>query len=169
MKQCNLWLTVGTPGCGKSTFLKNQIKRNAGVRISRDDIRFNLVNENEDYFSHETEVFNIFIQKIKDALKTYTNVYVDATHLNWASRRKLLSHLGLLQTNPEDRDIGINVFYFNVPLDVCLERNKKREGRCVVPDTAVKRMHNSKTYPLTDPYVYDTIVEIDENQNWYIS
>ena len=168
MKQSNLWLTVGTPGCGKSTFLKNLQKRSAGIRISRDDIRFSIVGENEDYFSHETEVFQTFIQKIKDSLGLYSNVYVDATHLNWSSRRKLLENLGLMKSKPEERNIGVYAFDFNVPLNTCLERNGLREGRSVVPETAVRRMYNSKTSPRTDPYDYDAIIEIDENQNWHI-
>ena len=36
----NLYLMCGVPGCGKSTFLKNKIKNNNSVIISRDTIKF---------------------------------------------------------------------------------------------------------------------------------
>ena len=58
-----LYVICGVPGTGKSTFCKNHLTMfGDNVKyVSRDDIRFSIVKENEEYFSHETEVFNKFI------------------------------------------------------------------------------------------------------------
>lgn len=56
----DLFLMSGIPGAGKSTFLKNRIKKDTSVVISRDVIRFSIVKPEENYFSHEDEVLAIF-------------------------------------------------------------------------------------------------------------
>ena len=76
----NLYLMCGVPGCGKSTFLKNKIKNNNSVIISRDAIRFSIVKPEEDYFSHEDEVLEIFWNQINEALAANKTVYVDHSY-----------------------------------------------------------------------------------------
>ena len=56
MKQKNLWIMVGCPASGKSTYLANKALSNS-VIVSRDAIRFNLLRPGDDYFSKEKEVF----------------------------------------------------------------------------------------------------------------
>ena len=51
-----IYILMGTPAAGKSTFLK-KIKN--GLIVSRDAIRFSLLKEGEDYFAHETETLRI--------------------------------------------------------------------------------------------------------------
>ena len=63
MKQ--LFLMCGVAGAGKSTYLSN-IKN--AVVISRDEIRFSLIGDFDDYFAKEDEVFATFIQKIQNAI-----------------------------------------------------------------------------------------------------
>ena len=65
MKQKNLYLLAGVPGSGKSTWLKQHAPDNS-IIISRDQIRFSLLQDGEDYFAHESEVFFEFINQIKD-------------------------------------------------------------------------------------------------------
>ena len=62
-KEPILYISCGVPGSGKSTFLKNHTKPNEAI-ISRDEIRFNLLKDGEDYFSHENEVFDKFVDNI---------------------------------------------------------------------------------------------------------
>lgn len=79
-----LFLMCGPAGVGKTTWIKAH-KSKQDVRISRDDIRFKLLKDGEDYFSHEKEVFSIFIKTINKYIEDISftgNIYVDATHLN---------------------------------------------------------------------------------------
>lgn len=70
----------------------------------------------------------------------YDNVFADATHLNFASRNKTISRINA----PVDE---INVVFLNTPLDICIERNAKREGRKFVPETVIKDMFNKIKVP----------------------
>ena len=77
----DLYLMCGVPGAGKSTFLKNHIKEENSAIISRDVIRFSIVKPEEDYFSHEDEVLNIFWEQINKAVAEGKNTFVDQTSL----------------------------------------------------------------------------------------
>lgn len=70
----------------------------------------------------------------------YDNVFADATHLNFASRNKTISRINV----PVDE---INVVFLNTPLDICIERNAKREGRKLVPESVIKDMFNRIKVP----------------------
>ena len=141
MRRKNLFLTVGVPGSGKSTWLKENCQ---GVIISRDEIRFALLNEGDDYFSKENEVFETFIKTIQNALDNEegpVSVFVDATHLNKASRDEVLNALDL--SNVEH----VHAIFFDVALTTCLERNDKRTGRAFVPKSVIRRMNFSLEMP----------------------
>ena len=61
----------GAPGCGKSTYAKEYCKKYPEtVYVSRDEIRFSLLAEDEYYFSHETEVLEKFYTNIANAIRT---------------------------------------------------------------------------------------------------
>lgn len=137
-----MYVVIGAPGCGKSTYIQNHLKENELV-ISRDKIRFGMLNDNDEYFSKEKEVYNEFIKQIDAAIAADATLYVDQTSLNAAARNKLFSRL----KKKPDKVIGI---YFTTPLDTILQRNAQRTGRALVPEDAVVNMFNSLTKPTLD-------------------
>ena len=63
------YIMSGVPGCGKSTWARKFASENDNVvHISRDEIRFSLLKDGEDYFAHEDDVITIFYAKINEAL-----------------------------------------------------------------------------------------------------
>lgn len=136
MKQKKVWLLAGIPGSGKSTWAREQIAKYGGVHCSRDEIRFSLLKEDEEYFSHENEVINIWHNKIIEAILNpeVRDVYIDATHLTEKARKKVLDIL------PKGEYEVITTF-FNTPLDICLERNEQRTGRAYVPPQTIRNMY----------------------------
>lgn len=157
-----LFLLVGTPGCGKSTYAKKEIAKymDAGISVgyvSRDEVRFSMVKEDEEYFSRENEVFNKFIELINASIEENMVTIADATHLNEASREKVLR-----QVRSEDLDI-VPVF-FRVPLEICLERNDKREGRTRVPASVVAKMNKTLTNPFWDNRQYAYTITVMEGE-----
>ena len=139
-----LGIMCGVPGSGKSTWLKD--KKDALV-ISRDTIRFQLVKENEEYFSKEKQVFKTFINTIQDALDSNTTpyeIYVDATHITKISRDKLLNALNL-------NNVDQIVVYVKYPLvSEAIRRNANRTGRERVPEKVIQQMYKNFERPEYD-------------------
>lgn len=135
-----LIIMCGLAGCGKSTFVKKHMDSNLDIYVSRDDIRFSLLKEGDDYFAMEDEVWIQYIAAINAGLRKGRTVWADATHLNKKARLKLLHALYPTPTE-------IEVIYIKVPLEIALDQNKKREGRAKVPEDAIYRMWNSIEEP----------------------
>lgn len=156
MKRNNLYLCVGIPGSGKSTWAKkNALQLNASI-VSRDEIRFSLIEDGADYFSKETETYNLFVNEIQQRLNNGENVIADATHLNCASRIKLLNRLNL-------HGVNIIPIFFDTPLRIAMERNEKREGRARVPRSVMRRMGAQLVPPhYHEAHKYKNIIRIKE-------
>ena len=138
MKRKKVWLMCGIPGSGKSTWVQEQRKTNPGAWCSRDNVRFSMVGEDEDYFARENEVFEAWLCSIQAAIANseIENVYIDATNLNEKSRNKVLNRLNL-------ENAILYAVNFTVPLEECIRRNDLREGRAKVPRSVIRRMHFS--------------------------
>lgn len=141
-KSNKLYMMVGIPGSGKSHFLANNNFVKPYKIVSRDQIRFSLVKEDEPYFSKEEEVFNKFVEEIKSGLDNGYNVFADATHLNERSRSKLLRALGSSLKN-----IKVDAIVVRPPFNTVIEQNAKRTGREFVPLSAIRRMNSQFTMP----------------------
>lgn len=154
-----LWLMCGAPGSGKTWFAKNKLMKGYGWDyISRDEVRFSMIKDGEEYFSHETAVFNEFVEKIAIALDWgHDNVIADATHLNWGSRRKLLK---ALSKSCVLEDVDVIPVVIDAKLGDILERNKLRDGRARVPEETIRRMYRNISDPAKDPYKYTAIMRV---------
>lgn len=150
-----LYLMMGIPGSGKSTWCQNHLN-NQIVWISRDNIRFSLLKDEDEYFAKEKETFRIFMEHINNFLRKGYDVFADATHLNAAARNKVIRNLYI----PADE---INVIYFNVPLEVALERNAQRTGRKLVPEAEIKKMYKGLEFPFMEEGINKVYV-IEENK-----
>lgn len=157
-----LYIMCGPPGSGKTWVAKNILFNSKTAYISRDEIRFNLVKEDELYFSQERKVFKQFIQLIQSALtnESFHSVIADATHINIFSRRKLLNALNLSPYKNE-RAIEIIPVWVCTPLKICLAQNNLREGRARVSEEKITDIYNSCSHPKFDDDIeYDAIIEV---------
>lgn len=158
-KQQKAFVLCGIPGAGKSTWLLGQMKPKTDICISRDNIRFMLLKDGEDYFSHEDKVKNIFYGAIRNntfTTKESNNVFIDATHLTPKARRGTMQHIA-----EDTYKIAID---FNVPISVALERNAQRVGRACVPESAIRNMRRCYIAPSLKEG-FDEIWHIDAEGN----
>ena len=136
----NLYVMIGVPGSGKSTFLKENFEGKENVKIvSRDAIRFSLVKPDEPYFSKENEVQVEFWREINKGLEEGKNVFVDQTSITRASRKKLFKNV-----------YGYNKCFALViatGLHDCIEQNQRRSGRACVPTDVIEKMWNNYENP----------------------
>ncbi len=133
-----VYLLIGAPGSGKSTFARELIKNepNRYVRVNKDDLR-NMAHDG--VFSYENEEYIRKAEEslIKTALRDGYDMVWDNTHCNSSTRKKahnLLEGIG---------DIKVVEKVFATSLDECLRRNALREGRANVPVEIVKKMFNA--------------------------
>ena len=140
-----LYILCGPSGCGKSTWAKTDKRAQHCVYVSRDTIRFSIVKEDEDYFSHEEEVFRRFVSELIKNLKIGFDTIADATHLNELSRRKLTQTIDMYIT-----DYKIIYVVFNVDADTCVARNSNRTDRANVPENIIRNMCRDFCAPTRD-------------------
>lgn len=143
----NLILMMGIPGVGKSTLLKERCNPKTDIVVSRDAIRFNMLADTDEYFANEQEVWHEYITTLKLFLTDdkWKNVIADATHLNPRARDKVLNALNKII---QKENITVYILWVNVSLETALERNAQRQGRALVPESAIKNMYRSLQAPV---------------------
>ena len=130
-------LLVGLPGSGKSTYLEQ-----IGVRgLSSDGIRQLLADDETDQTIH-ARVFQTLRYLLGQRLELGRPLtYIDATNLTPQERRPYLE-IG------RARGCDVEALFFDVPLQVCLDRNARR--RRVVPAEALRKMSVKLVPPTTE-------------------
>jgi predicted kinase len=128
---------VGLPGSGKSTYLEQM-----GVRgLSSDKIRMLLADDETDQTIH-ARVFETLRYLLGQRLAIGRAVtYIDATNLTPEERRPYLE-MGRAW------ECEVEAVFFDVPLEVCLERNARRQR--VVPVEALVKMAAKLVPPTTE-------------------
>ena len=141
-----LYIMRGVPGVGKSTFIKDMLWDSHVV--SRDAIRFSMLQEGEKYFSHEKAVTAQFYAEIHDCLEDGEDVVADATHIGFgALRRTLQSTLGV-----KNVEVIVVNFEYEDMLEICLRHNAQRSGRALLKDDVIQEQYTrwQQTPPLQD-------------------
>lgn len=150
----NLYIMVGIPGCGKSTYAKETLLKvhPEWKYVSRDEVRYESVTDQAHYFDKESDVYREFCNRIDMYLLRGDTVIADATHLSVGSRRKLINHL---KAKP-DKMFAV---FIDTPFDECMTRNAKRVGITRVPDQSMYNMKRALTPP-THEEGFDTIYRV---------
>jgi predicted kinase len=138
---------VGLPGSGKSSYLE---RRNAPV-LSSDAIRRLLADDETDQTIHD-RVFETLRYLLRQRLAVGRPLTcIDATNLTPDERRP---YIGIAKAYGSE----VEAAYFDVPLEVCRERNARR--RRVVPEEAMAKLA-AKLVPPTEAEGFDRIVRVE--------
>jgi predicted kinase len=122
-----IFLAVGLPGSGKSTYLASL----GAHPISSDAIRLQLADNETDQTIHGA-VFATMRFLLRQRIKLQRPAtYIDATNLTRRDRRPFIKIA-------QQHNCEIEALYFDVPLDICKARNLLRAR--VVPEHALDLM-----------------------------
>ena len=120
-------LAIGLPGSGKSSWFK----RHNVVPLSSDMVRSLLFDDVREQRFQDLVFSNLrSMLKARLIAKRPTN-YVDATNLTPQERQHWIKLA-------KDYQYEVHAVFFDVPLDVCLERHSRRDR--VVPEDVMRRM-----------------------------
>lgn len=120
-------LTVGLPGSGKSSWFKRH-----DIRPLSSDLLRDLLFDDPTEQRFQDLVFSNLRSMLKARLIARRPMnYVDATNLSPHDRHSWIKLA-------KDNGYEVHALYFDVPVEVCLERNQKRQR--VVPEDVMRRM-----------------------------
>ena len=129
-----LYITVGLPGSGKSTYVKNFIKNKDIEYLSSDSLRA-VYGKSEEDQTVTPLVFGHIKRKVDEFLKDGKNVLVDATSVNRKERSDYIN-------TAKKYGAKVVAIVFKMDRQGLIDRNKKRgeEGGRVVPDWVIDKM-----------------------------
>jgi len=129
-----LYIAVGLPGSGKSTYSKNFIKDKDIEYLSSDELRAVYGKSEEDQIVTPL-VFGHIKRKVDEFLKDGKNVLVDATNVNRKERSDYIK-------TAKKYGAKVVAIVFKMDRQGLIDRNKKRgeQGGRVVPDWVIDKM-----------------------------
>ena len=129
-----LYITVGLPGSGKSTYAKEFIKGKDIEYLSSDELRA-VYGKGEDDQTVTPIVFGHIKRKVDEFLKDGKNVLVDATSVNRKERSDYIN-------TAKKYGAKVVALVFKMDRQGLIDRNKKRgeQGGRIVPDWVIDKM-----------------------------
>jgi predicted kinase len=146
-------LAIGLPGSGKSAWFK----RHNITPLSSDLLRAMLFDD-----PTEQRFQDLIFSNLRSMLKARLIArrpmnYVDATNLTPHERHGWIKLA-------KDFGYEVQAVFFDVPVDVCLERNRKRER--VVPEDVMRRMSGKLKAPTFDEgFAKITVVRVKQKES----
>lgn len=139
-----LYVMVGIPGSGKSTYANELVKKGCVVHSS-DAIRLEKTDDKFSY-TNDKKVFSEMRCRIVSDLKAGKDVVCDATNVTLSKRASLLN--ALIENKIDCEKIAIVV---NKDVKLCIAQNAQREESKRVPNIAI--------YTLNSKFIYPTLEE----------
>lgn len=134
-----LIMMIGLPASGKTTYADKMVEQGY-ISFSSDRLRIELLGDVSD-MSHNRFIFHVLHTRLIKSLKEGKNCVYDATNISRTNRMNFLDSI-------KDVKCTKKCVAFDVPVEVCMERNKKRD--CQVPDEVYERMSMYFQLPTKD-------------------
>ncbi|HTP06714.1 MAG TPA: ATP-binding protein [Anaerolineae bacterium] len=149
-----LYVLIGLPGSGKSTWARQNVDRLHAVVVGSDEVRREFQANGQNPLNGD-RVFAEVERRARSLLQADQSVILDATHF----LRKYRTYTLHLARDTRARRVAI---WFDVPLDICLQRNDQRSnltfGDEQVPKDVVRRMADLLQSPGRDEF--DGVVKV---------
>jgi protein phosphatase len=139
-----LYLTIGAPGSGKSTYSKNFIKDKDIEYLSSDELRAQLGKDESDQ-TVTGQVFDHIKKKVVEYLEMGDSVLIDATNINKKDRKYYID-------TAKRNNATVIGLVCHATKDELIERNIKRgeSGGRNVPVWVIEKMLNKYEPPTTE-------------------
>jgi predicted kinase len=157
MKQ-KILVLKGLPASGKSTFSKKLIDDNPGIwkRINKDDLRA-MIDNSKWSKSNENFILKVRDNIVEQVLINGYSVIIDDTNLDNShlEKMKLIAN-GFRHKDSNIDTIEVEVKDFtDVPLNVCIERDKLRTGNAHVGEKVIRNFYNKYLKKEIKPIQYN--------------
>jgi predicted kinase len=141
-------LAIGLPGSGKTTWFRRR-----GVTPLSSDLLRNILFDDVEEQRYQGLVFSTLRSLLRARLIARMPLnYVDATNLSIHERRQWIKMA-------KSFGYEVQAVFFDVPLDVCLERNSKRD-RSVSEDVMRKMAEKLKPPVFEEGFAKITVVRV---------
>jgi predicted kinase len=141
-------LAIGMPGSGKTTWFRRR-----GVTPLSSDLLRNILFDDVEEQRYQGLVFSTLRSLLRARLIARMPLnYVDATNLSIHERRQWIKMA-------KSFGYEVQAVFFDVPLDVCLERNAKRD-RSVSEDVMRKMAEKLKPPVFEEGFAKITVVRV---------
>ena len=156
----NLYILIGLPGAGKSTYSAS-IKSPKKIIISSDEIREKLFGTGFNETIKE-EVFKELVHETIEYLKKGMDVIVDTTFLNEKEyRSKFISEIDTLKLSV--KKIAV---IMQTDIEECILRDKKRIANRRVGSTVIRKLNDVLEFPHENEG-FDLLLKIKgQNENY---
>ncbi len=139
-----VYLSVGIPGAGKTTFWKQFCKEHDVVFASPDDIRTEMLGDYR-YRTHEDnlKVWDRIFDDVKKALDEGKDVVIDGAYIERHYRK---DDIALYRQWGADKVVA---YWFKTPLHMALSRNRAREKP--LPEEVLRNANERLTWETPKP------------------
>ncbi len=137
-----LYVMIGIPGSGKSTYAK-KLSKEIGCNVySSDEIRKELCGDQQN-LKNDKEVWKLLKSRMREDLLNGKDCIVDATNI---SKKKRFAYFEYIKDVPCEK-VAVLV---DTPFEECLKRNKERPKEQFVPYPAICNLRKAYQEPTLD-------------------
>ena len=147
---------VGIPASGKSTWAATQVAEGCVIHSSdaiRAELKLGYAKED-----HQ-KVFSTMRERTIASLKRGQSVVYDATNISEWARSEVYKTVKAVR-RLTNINVEIEIYYFDTPVDVCIERNSHREGAACVPVDCINRMAANIVPPTEEELLRNGVADI---------
>lgn len=149
-----LYITIGAPGSGKSTYAKELQKTHFQdgfpvVILNADELR-GYYGKDETDQSVSAQAFEFIRHALNMLLKQGFHVLIDVTSKDMRARAEFLAIARKYK-------VSTMALVFNTPLEICQARNAARSR--VVPPDVVERIYNQIVLPAPGEFNYVNVIQ----------
>ena len=144
-----LYIMVGVPGSGKSTYAEDILSKSATI-FSSDKLRGELLGD-ENRQDNKDLIFSTLYDRARTCILRGGSAVIDATNVTKSDRLRVLRHFADIEGLEK---IAVVVL---ATLDECISRNAMRERK--VPDKVIADFYNKLEKPVLEEG-FDFIMEV---------